>query len=1223
MRFISEGPDIPDALLASQEKGEAIFICGAGISRTVGLPSFRELVEDIYRELGEDWTAHAAEREVLLDGGRLAGQYDRVLRILERRLAASDLPRNRGMRSRIRSAVRRALTPTESTDLVNHRAVLQLSRDAEGRSRLLTTNFDTLFERAWLDAYDSAPASHAGPAMPAPKVAGFEGILHLHGRLADEHPRLRLSETDLVLTSAEFGDAYLRSGWASRYVYDIARAYTVVLVGYEADDPPMRYLLEVLEADRERYPDLRQVYAFAACGPGDEALQRALWQAKGVEPILYQVNSGSHALLYDTIHEWQRYAEDPTRWRRRRLGDLLCEEPQKLGPKALAECAALLRHGDSSNLLQSLSPEAAWLPVLAENGIFRSGKAIPGMWIATRLNDPEMIANCPALDALDDQSRWLIARGIEEARSTLSEVRRKAWRLILKSRRPKQAGLLEDSWYLSVKTIHAGEIGYDERQLVRRILQPRLKVTDASLWRQAGVIPEGEETLDSLLNIDFQAAEAPGPEEILKNWPQALDAEVALLQVLERALNETLEEASDVGFFRGWDRASDDVPSVAPHAQNAHHSRFYPIARVISGLWDRIAARDSAAAHTLAVPWANSPYLLVRRFYLHSLCNEKATAPREAFAGLVRLDDRVFWLTGAQVEIMRLLTQRWQDFTPDEKELIELRVRRGVPRKLFAADAFEDEDEWTSLWDSDVMKRLTRIASVSGSLSPQSQTLLQEIQARHPKWTPNPGDRDDFKVWHESHSGPRGDPALLANVKESALVAEAFSLQREARFEQGDVWRLVCSSDPERALRALALEADAGRWEPAAWQSVIWTACDKGDRPFQLDLGGHLIAMPDATLIALLPSATAWLQRRRETLATIVPEGAFLWELWDRFAGVSFVSTGDKQRRTSGDLSTRALNEPPGSLTLVLLEALAAERPKRGQRFGLEYSSRLTRAITSPGEPGLLARVLLSRSLAYLDFVDPEWTAVHMLPHFEIDGPDAVALWHARSGDAVGSAALFNRLKPMMFEMLGRETLSDHDAEGLMVQLLNVAIGRRRREADDYQLDPGEVKRALSESSASVRRNAAWQFWRLMGEKDGDPPGRGSRWRSLIGPLFREVWPLDAKFRDEGVSHNLVLMALECEDAFEDAVEAIIDFVVPEQRFQLSHALRLEEHHDHLLHRYPKSFLRLANALIDPVVHPVPSDLSEFLNACVVADASVVHQPAYIRLYGLRRLSLA
>jgi hypothetical protein len=229
MRFLPEGPDVPDELVALQEKGSTIFVCGAGVSLAVGLPTFRGLVEAVYRDLGEDWMLHPAEREIMREGGSMAGQYDRVLRCLERRLAASDLPRNRGMRGRIRASVRQALMAPENADLSSHMALLQLSRDQEGRSGLLTTNFDTLFERAWFDRHHEPIPSHAGPAMPQPKVSRFVGVLHLHGRLADGHPELRLSETDLVLTSAEFGEAYLRSGWASRYVYDIVRAYTVVL----------------------------------------------------------------------------------------------------------------------------------------------------------------------------------------------------------------------------------------------------------------------------------------------------------------------------------------------------------------------------------------------------------------------------------------------------------------------------------------------------------------------------------------------------------------------------------------------------------------------------------------------------------------------------------------------------------------------------------------------------------------------------------------------------------------------------------------------------------------------------------------------------------------------------------------------------------------------------------------------------------------------------------
>ena len=305
MQFLPNGPDIPADLIAAQERGETLFICGAGVSRTAGLPLFRGLVQGVYQALGEDWRLHPAERD-----GMRSAQYDRVLRSLERRLAASDLPRARGMRGRIRAAVRAKLAPPAGAELANHLALLKLSRDDEGRSRLLTTNFDTLFERAWWGEHHERIASHAGPAMPQPKVDRFSGVLHLHGRLADDHPELHWDDTPLILTSSEFGEAYLRSGWASRYVYDVARICTVVLVGYEANDPPMRYLLEALEADRERYPDLHKVYALAPAKRDRYEPQQALWQAKGVEPILYTPSSNrNHSSLYDTLHEWWRYAD--------------------------------------------------------------------------------------------------------------------------------------------------------------------------------------------------------------------------------------------------------------------------------------------------------------------------------------------------------------------------------------------------------------------------------------------------------------------------------------------------------------------------------------------------------------------------------------------------------------------------------------------------------------------------------------------------------------------------------------------------------------------------------------------------------------------------------------------------------------------------------------------------------------------------------------------------
>src|SRR5690606_19149969 len=119
---------IPNELVEAQERGETIFVCGAGVSMASGLPSFRELVEKIYAELGEDWSLHAAEHEGMREDGVLSGQYDRVLRCLERRLSGTNPIHNRRMRERIRSAVRAALDVSIAGSLENHLALMELSR---------------------------------------------------------------------------------------------------------------------------------------------------------------------------------------------------------------------------------------------------------------------------------------------------------------------------------------------------------------------------------------------------------------------------------------------------------------------------------------------------------------------------------------------------------------------------------------------------------------------------------------------------------------------------------------------------------------------------------------------------------------------------------------------------------------------------------------------------------------------------------------------------------------------------------------------------------------------------------------------------------------------------------------------------------------------------------------------------------------------------------------
>jgi hypothetical protein len=54
MKFVKNGPDVPDRLIEAHEEGRVVFFCGAGISYPANLPTFGGLVQAIYVALGEN-----------------------------------------------------------------------------------------------------------------------------------------------------------------------------------------------------------------------------------------------------------------------------------------------------------------------------------------------------------------------------------------------------------------------------------------------------------------------------------------------------------------------------------------------------------------------------------------------------------------------------------------------------------------------------------------------------------------------------------------------------------------------------------------------------------------------------------------------------------------------------------------------------------------------------------------------------------------------------------------------------------------------------------------------------------------------------------------------------------------------------------------------------------------------------------------------------------------
>ncbi|SMB24866.1 hypothetical protein SPRA44_130024 [Serratia proteamaculans] len=73
---------------------------------------------------------------------------------------------------------------------------------------------------------------------------GWTGLVFLHGLIPDKPDDTALNR--LVVTSGDFGLAYLTERWAARFVSELFRNYVVCFVGYSINDPVLRYMMDAL-----------------------------------------------------------------------------------------------------------------------------------------------------------------------------------------------------------------------------------------------------------------------------------------------------------------------------------------------------------------------------------------------------------------------------------------------------------------------------------------------------------------------------------------------------------------------------------------------------------------------------------------------------------------------------------------------------------------------------------------------------------------------------------------------------------------------------------------------------------------------------------------------------------------------------------------------------------------------------------------------------------------
>ena len=296
-QFVQNGPNIPERLLQAHEEGRVVFFCGAGISYPARLPGFRGLVHKLYSRL-------APVPSAVQQAAIKSKQYDTAVGLLE-----ADVGRER-VRMTMADILNPDLTSPKAT--ATHRALLNLGRTRDGRTRLITTNFDRLFEEV-IPAAPFPVHPFQAPLLPVPKNR-WDGLIYLHGLLSETPTTSELDR--LVISSGDFGLAYLTERWAARFVSELFRNYTVCFVGYSIADPVLRYMMDALAADRLLGESSPEMFAFGSYSRGKEKDLANEWAAKNVTPILYMEHN-HHAYLHKTLQEWGATYRDGVRGKER------------------------------------------------------------------------------------------------------------------------------------------------------------------------------------------------------------------------------------------------------------------------------------------------------------------------------------------------------------------------------------------------------------------------------------------------------------------------------------------------------------------------------------------------------------------------------------------------------------------------------------------------------------------------------------------------------------------------------------------------------------------------------------------------------------------------------------------------------------------------------------------------------------------------------------------
>ncbi|MES2432882.1 MAG: SIR2 family protein [Pseudomonadota bacterium] len=1259
MRFVKDGPVIPDHLLEARDAGQVVFLCGAGVSIPAGMPTFIGLARYVIDQL-----CPPASSNAVVAFGPWRDSSDGPKRPLDD--VFNLLVQEFGRETVVRLVTERLMSPSNAADPSHHHDVIaRLSADQAGLPRIVTTNFDHLFDGA---ASRMGGRNHEPRSFPDLRHGvQLSGVTYLHGRLSSQGG----GQPDLVLTSSDFGEAYLSKAWATEFIRELLNRYIVVLVGYQAEDPPMKYLLQGLNKDGN--PDRSRLFAFDR-GTLDEVNEK--WKDRPVTAIAYPGHGHDHSALWDTLIAWAGRADDPRSWRSS-VVEMARRGPQSLEAHERGMVAHLIRTQPGAKLFANAEPPVTpeWLcvfdswcrkakpsssygenaetfdpllfygldddpPRQQETGskssivhddllLWRPGDENPsdqhrlggtvvtgyeqlpprldalGRWIGRNADSPIVAWWAARWSGLHPQLLRSLTHEIRRS-DNLTDDARQLWNVILEVLHAKNTGPHDIGWYDLRERVKREGWTPNVLREYEQINKPRFKV-DVPMGLGKAKPPLGDWTETKSHDVAGVDVEFPSHHGDPLNIPDKVLPQVWLSAQQNAIRASSMLSERQIRWFA--------TPTCYPTRDvggdgDSHPDESAMFFTFLVELLGRLALANPGLVKSHSETWPAPDRFFFDKLHLFIWNDPQVFTAAEVAKNLIEMDHGSFWNFDLRREMLFLLHDRWNQFNPDERGKIVERLLDEPDRVAHETD----EDDKTNRPEI-AARYLAWLNGQGCQLSPDEDAKLAALKLSISNWMDGwASSVVTLQTFKARWVGTDENPTPLIGLPIGEIVSAAITnstREWESLTERRPFQGLV-KAHPGRALAALAYAAKRGQFPTDLWSALV-SGWPDGAKLRLTRLFCHRISrLPPNIMVEMHHTIGNWLRDKYPSLHNYDPDLANM--VFDRFvgglvsdggagieSGFGTVSVGGVPIKQSRRTFDHAINGPIGQATEGIWSVLTNAEFEKGSGLPAWFTSRIERLLAAPDEGSDHAICMLTQFTSWLHFVDPQWTIDRVIPWFNLAHPASEPAWNGILWcNDMPTPEVWALIKPAflgLFPHIYQWDWGDRTAERAHDWVV-LAAAFSSDEIDGITFD--QARDAVRNMNDAGRQHLIHFIGRVGKENDDG-------WNRLALPFIQKSWPREVKFQTDSASRAWVSMLDDAGAAFPAVLRVVRPFLVP---IRVAHhwlfGFTREMGGDEPLSlRFPAETLDMLSCIIADEPRDAPYDLAKVLDTIREADPTL------------------